>query len=235
MMMTPQYKRRVAVAIGIVLVGAALGAAWYGYSQGVFTPKPKIYTLADFPNANKVLIEQEELDRRIAALNSIYAEVGMNGGAEDSYHWLRIGTIKKILQDYVGAEEAWQKSLALSKGSVIYGNLANLYYLELDQPEKAIDYYSQAIAIAPENYSFYEDVAGVYRYKLGNQSDQIESVMLRGATANPAAAVKYYVYLADYFHSLGQTEKRDAYVQKILAENPDPQTLDYLRTSKYIK
>lgn len=225
-----QKKIGLAIAGGACVIGLVV---WYALAQ----PQDKrVYTLADFPNATQYQqIEPEELERRVRVLNEIYALLGTEGGKDDSYNWLRIGTIKKIMGDPEGAERAWQESLKLAKSSVIFGNLASLYYLDLNEPEKAIDYYNQALAIAPENFSFYQDLAGVYRYKLGNSSDLVEGVLLRGAAASPAGAAQYYLYLVDYFDQEKNIVRRDYYVDKIMASDPPPDVRKFLQSGGFIQ
>ena len=217
--------------LGLVLAAAL---AWWVAARYVFENEKTVYTVADFPNAGAVVTDPNVVQERVALINQWYAEM-QQPEADVAYNYTRIGILKKTLQDYTGAEDAWLRALALNKSSVNYGNLANLYYLELNEPQKAIDYYERAITVNPTGQTFYEDLAGVYRYKLGNDAAAIEAIMLEGAKNNPGFKNNFYLYLVDYYDREGQNlQKKQSYIDLIMSGNPDEVMLEYLRGGGYI-
>ena len=225
------------LAIGLIVLGLlGVGLLWYlVLGQGLGTSEQRVYTADDFPNVGSVIQDPTVIAERIAYLNQWYDEIYNDSEADVAFNYNRIGVVKKTLQDYVGAEQAWLKALELNKSSLNWANLASLYYLELGQPQKAIDYFTQAILVNPNNPPFYEDLAGVYRYKLGNDSQKVEEVMLYATTNDPFSANNYYLYLLEYYESDGQNqEKFDHYLELLLDNDPSELQLQNLRQNGWL-
>ena len=67
------------------------------------------------------------------------------------------GSFLGDLQDEEGAQEQWEKALALnSKDPAVYNNLANLYG-HLGPVKKAFDYYAKAIELNPQEPIYYHN------------------------------------------------------------------------------
>lgn len=209
----------------IVLVVALAGAVAYGYlnyARRVDQTRNKqhIYTAQDFPQAlNKM--SEDVMDKSLKDLNLQYEKL-----AEGDYtyiRWINIGILKKRLDDYTGAEEAWQKAISYDPDqSLAFGNLADLYLYNLQQYDKAEEYYNKVLSMRTDNFGYYVGLAALYRYNLTEKENLIEGLMLQGAEKSPAEAENYYMYLADYYYHEGKDlTKSKQYTQKALKLNPN--------------
>ncbi|PIS04792.1 MAG: hypothetical protein COT81_04565 [Candidatus Buchananbacteria bacterium CG10_big_fil_rev_8_21_14_0_10_42_9] len=217
------------IFIASVVVAIAIVAVVLFFSDA---QKASTYTVADFPDAASVVGDPEVIQTRVDKINEYYSQLGSNGGADDFIYWMNIGLMKRNLADYRGAEGAWQEALNHGRNSVVFGNLASLYFYEFKEPVKAIEYYNEAIRINPHNFSYYQDLAGVYRYEL-NQFDKVEEVMLEAAQRDVAQDNNYYLYLVDFYDEQGNEDKFQEYLNKILSNNPNQNILDSLESSGY--
>ncbi len=209
------------IIVFLVLIAALLAGYFY---FTIFYSKPnrtdKIYTGEDFPRALETM-SQETLDKSLIDLNKQYQKL-----KEDDHiyiRWINIGLLKKRLNDYAGAEQAWLDAISYNPDqSLAFGNLADLYLFDLGQNQKAEEYYLKVLEMDPNNYNYYYGIASLYRYNLTDKKDQVEYWMLEGAENNPDQAEAYYMYLANYFYQDGNNlSKVRLYSQKTLELNPN--------------
>jgi len=209
------------IIIFLVLVAALLAGYFY---FTIFYSKPnqtgKIYTQEDFPGALETM-SQEILDKSLIDLNKQYQK--LKEGDHIYIRWINIGILRKRLNDYPGAEQAWLNAISYSPDQYLaYGNLADLYLFDLGQDQKAEEYYLKVLEMDPNNYNYYHGIASLYRYNLTDKKDQVEAWMLKGAENNPAEAGSYYLYLANYFYEKGlDLAKAKFYSRKTLELNPE--------------
>jgi len=206
----------------IILIIILTGLMAYFYLTEFYFDKDeeKIYTAADFPNALEVM-DEETLQISLDDLNKQYRKL-----EEDDHiyiRWINVGLLKKRLQDYPGAEEAWQNAISHNPNQALaFGNLADFYLFDLGQYEKAEEYYQKVLSMRTDNYNYYFGLAALYRYNMTEKAHLIEGLMLGAAEKVPAEAENYYMYLADYFYREGNnSEKSKHYTQKTLELNPD--------------
>ena len=216
-------KSKKLIYITLVILLAAIATAAYFYLQPRSVPgeEYKVYTAEDFPQALSKL-SAERIAESVAELNEEYRFLK----EEDRIYirWINIGIIKDRLKDHLGAAEAWQNAISYNPDiSMAYGNLAQLYFYDLQDYEKAEELYKEAIDASPTNYNYYVSLATLYRYKLTEKRDLIESLMLQGVIKSPEENdADFYAYLADYFGKEGSDlEKAEEYIQKALAIKPD--------------
>jgi len=215
------------IFIALVIILAGLTAYFYldrYYFNPVEPVEDKIYTAADFPNALETMTE-DILKDSLEELNLQYTKI-----QENSYvyiRWINIGILKKRLNDFEGTEEAWQTAISYSPDqSLAFGNLADLYLFNLQEYEKAEEYYLKVLDMRSDNYTYYVGLVSLYRYNMTEKANLIEGIMLKGAETNPSEAENYYMYLANYFYygpdNYGGDNKEKAkyYTQKTLEINP---------------
>ncbi len=196
-------------------------AAYFYLTEFYFSSKEdKIYTVGDFPKASETLRE-ETIIKSIEDLNKQYEKI--KEGDHIYIRWINIGLLKKRLQDYPGAEEAWQNAISYNSDQYLaYGNLADFYLYDLGEYEKAEEYYLKVLEMKPEHYGYYFGLAALYRYNMTEKAHLIEGLMLQGAEKNPGEIGSYYMYLADYFYREGDNlEKSKYYAQKTIEFDPN--------------
>jgi len=219
-------KQYIIIALIIILAGAT--AYFYldkYYFNQIEPEEQKIYTATDFPDALSKMTE-DILEKSLEELNLQYTKI-----QEDDYvyiRWINIGILKKRLNNYIGAEEAWQTAISInSDQSLAFGNLADLYLFNLQEYEKAEEYYFKVLSMRSDNYTYYIGLVSLYRYNMTEKANLIEELMLEGAKVSPAEAENYYMYLANYFnygpdnHGGNNKEKAKYYTQKTLEINPE--------------
>jgi len=218
-------KQYIFIALVIILAGAT---AYFYLDKYYFNPiepeEQKIYTAADFPNALETMTE-DILEKSLEDLNHQYAKI-----QKDSYvyiRWINIGILKKRLNDFEGTEEAWQTAISYNPDqSLAFGNLADLYLFNLQEYEKAEEYYLKVLNMRSDNYTYYIGLVSLYRYNMIEKANLIEDIIIQGAEINPGEAENYYMYLANYFnygpdnHGGDNKEKAKYYTQKTLEINP---------------
>jgi len=219
-------KQYIFIVIIIILAGAT--AYFYlteFYFNGKVPEEQKVYTAIDFPNALETMTE-DILEKSLEDLNEQYQKL-----EEDDHiyiRWINIGILKKRLNDFEGTEEAWQNAILYnSDQSLAFGNLADLYLFNLQEYEKAEEYYLKVLNMRQDNYTYYIGLVSLYRYNMTEKANSIEGIMTQGAEINPGESENYYMYLANYFnhgpdnHGGDDKEKARYYTQKTLEINPE--------------
>lgn len=219
-------KKYIFIAIIIILAGAT--AYFYldkFYFNQIEPIEEKIYTAADFPNALEVMTE-DILEETVKQLNDEYDKLRQE---DHTYiRWINIGLLKKRLNDMKGTEEAWQSAAYYNPDQYLaFGNLADLYLFNLQEYEKAEEYYLKAINMKPDYNGYYVGLVSLYRYNMTEKANLIEEIMLEGAENAPGESELYYMYLANYFneglnnHGGNNIEKAKFYTEKTLEINPE--------------
>lgn len=176
------------------------------------------YEVSDFKDAP--IVELDELERVIGRLNEAY--VYLREGNKPYLRWIDIGLYKKVLGDYKGAENAWRNSVSLAANpGLAYGNLANLYFYNLKEFDKAEEYYLKAIEITPSAYTYREGLSDLYRYELKDKRSLVEEIMVEGSKQDSVNAIVYYAYLFDFFTAIENKEKAGEYAVKIKQIDPN--------------
>lgn len=143
--------------------------------------------------------------------------------------WLRLGGIKKHVDDYKGAEEAWIKAGEIrSKNSTSFGNLADLYANFTQEYDKAEFAYKIAIINSlgeAMNVSFYRSLYYFYLEKIKDE-EQAESILLQGIEDNPKSDLLFI--LANFYRERGKNQKAIDYYQRYLEYNPDSEKVKKL-------
>jgi len=216
----------------ILTIAFAVLVFLVGLSLYFLSPKPKneknanisLYQEKDHYEAgdfmDSPIVESDELERVIGRLNEAY--VRLKEGDKPYLRWIDIGLYKKVLGDYRGAENAWRNSVSLAANpGLAYGNLANLYFYNLKEFDKAEEYYLKAIEITPSAYTYREGLADLYRYELEDKRGLVEEIMIEGSKQDSANAIIYYAYLVDFFAAIKDNNKASEYVGKVKKIDPN--------------
>lgn len=113
--------------------------------------------------------------------------------------WLRVGIIKKIFNNYIGARDAWEYAKKINPFlSVSYFNLGELYGWYFKDFTKAEDNYLKAIETDPALAQVYIGLANFYTYVYKAKADQTDDVLRRGLKELPdneelKRALDYYL------------------------------------------
>lgn len=136
----------------------------------------------------------------------------------DGNAWINLGTIRKIADDYKGAEAAWSYVTKLFPGNPIaFSNLGDLYMNFLHDYAKAEANYKAAIQAEPTGTSFYADLFSLYtNTSYRPTATAAEDILKAGIAANPKA-IDLPVALARYYKSLGRTADAQAQYDSAIA------------------
>lgn len=204
----------------IIVIIVAIAVAGFYLLRGGET-EIKVYTAEDFPQALDIMTE-EVLEMSLIDLNKQYEKLADENDEHTYIRWINIGILKKRMNDYEGAEEAWQKAISYNPDQALaYGNLADMYLFDLGEYEKAEEYYQKVLSMKTDNYAYYFGLTALYRYNMTEKAYLIEGIMLDAVKKNPGEAENYYMYLSDYFYREGNDwTKSKQYKQKTLELNP---------------
>lgn len=216
-------KQKIFFIFVVVILASVLGG-YYIYGQKNSNTKnftayenKDHYEVGDFKDST---LEQSDMEAAVARINKLYE---LKETSSDKYtYWIDIGIYKKLLNDFVGAEEAWMKAIESTENpDVAYGNLANIYFYNLRNYELAEEYYKKAIEITKNPFTYREGISDIYRYNLTAKKDLIEQNMLDGVESDPIRKLNYYEYLYYYFADEKNQDKTAEYLKKIKEIRPD--------------
>lgn len=175
------------------------------------------YTITEVPAANLPAAPEYQTplvcasDLNAAACTQMQSEAAtvaaqISKNPTNGVAWINLGTIRKINEDYSGAEAAWVYVTELyPKNSIAFSNLGDLYMNFLHDYTKADASYLSAIKDAPTDTSSYKNLFTLYTttsYK--PTATAAENILKEGIAANPKA-VDLQVMLARYYTAQGRT------------------------------
>jgi len=142
---------------------------------------------------------------------------------------LRALTELSLLHRDIGALEKAKDGLLLAysidQGNfIINGNLGELYFRYLDDPESAIEYYMAAVSPDasvknPIVETHYRELFDIYYFHLDNP-DKAEEVLIQGVEQYPDA-LEILTELAQFYEKVGRREDAITRYQELLKKNPD--------------
>jgi len=214
------FKKKTIYLIIVILL-AVCAALLYFYWPDQQTDIDKIYTAEDFPNALQMM-DQEIFQIQLEGLSTEYSL--LKQGEKPYDRWINIGLLKKRMGDIDGAKEAWLEAISKDPNQHhSYGNLANLYFYDYKEYEKAEEYFLKALDIN-KGKGYYMGLADLYRYKLIEKRNQVEDLIIEAADMAPdrISRADYYVYLAKFFEKEeNDMVKAKSYAQKAVESNPE--------------
>jgi tetratricopeptide (TPR) repeat protein len=207
------------VAILLVLTGAGV-SVWLGYV------KPRLaVNLAIDQNQARIKARESEL----AQVNPGMLEkikkgnesllVKLKENPNDSPSWFSLGTGKKNLGDYIGAEEALQKAIELDKESInALSNLGTLY-VEWRRYSEAEQTFKKMIERQPKMSEGYLRLSELYESGNYGTKQQAEEILITGL-ANIPEHPSILFALAEYYQAQGDKAKAISYYERLLPAAP---------------
>lgn len=192
-------------------------------NQGlVVTPRPAyqgepVGTLKEedigdgFPESYKAKLraELQDLAKKVASDTA---------GFDD---WMRIGVIKKVFRDFVGARDAWEYAgTVYTLNALPFYNLGDLYGSYIKDYPKAESAFQRAIKLDPKKSGFYTAFAELYRYFYVAKKDLVIPTIESGLKALPNDP-NLLLYLGSYYRDdMKDNAKAIFYYEKVLAQDP---------------
>lgn len=209
----------------IILIAVFSYVAWVNYSYNKISHqvlKTKVDEkslpadlLEKYINKARVLeyAAEESLKKPIAKKT----EEELNNGFKV---WWQLGMVRKMLNDYSGAAEAWEQASKIApENSAPVANLADLYTYFLKDYVKAEEMYLKTVNLFP-SVDNYRNFADFYRISAPGNSQKVEEVILQGLIMYPDHQ-DLLAYLGSFFKEIGNKEKAIFYLEKLIAKYPD--------------
>ena len=90
-------------------------------------------------------------------------EASLINKPENLHEWVQLGSLRKVIGDYLGAEMYWKYASILEPTyHVPYNNLANLYHYYLNDIPKAEEYYKKYLEVSPTTEDPYKLLFELY-------------------------------------------------------------------------
>lgn len=133
--------------------------------------------------------------------------------------WYDLGAYRRMIGDYVGADEAWSfVSRIRPDDSISLHNLGSLYY-DLKNYPKAEQYFLASIDKNSKNVDAYIQLAAIYTYNDLSKTSLVEPLLLRGIAANPSES-NLMITLGKYYQAKGNLDAARNYFEQALKLNP---------------
>lgn len=203
----------------IIIIGALWFSGvlnWSGIKKIKSESQIKKQFQVQFPrDTEEGLLEeyQERLaDYRSGALS--------NNRADQVKGWLGLASLRKIVKDYKGTEQALLKACELDPKSIVcFANLANLYHYFLEDYPRAERAYLKALENNANDINSYIEAGNLYQWKAGNLS-RAEDMLLLGLKYNKDQP-DLLLALATFYKEAGDTEKAIEYFKKAIKILPE--------------
>jgi tetratricopeptide (TPR) repeat protein len=168
--------------------------------------------------------EQKEALEKQSKENS--AAIAKNKALNDSFN---AGKDALAAKNYDAAVEAFQKGVEMDPNqNVIWANLADAYVgvagtkTGADQQaplDKALEAYSKAIALKPENPAYHNNYA--LTLAKAKKFDEAQAELNKAAQLDPPQAGRYYYNLGAVFVNNGQSAAAEVAFKKSIEANPE--------------
>jgi tetratricopeptide (TPR) repeat protein len=168
--------------------------------------------------------EQKEALEKQAKENA--ANIAKNKALNDTFN---AGKDALAAKNYDAAVDAFQKGVEMDPNqNVIWANLADAYVGQAgtktgadQQPslDKALEAYSKAIALKPENPAYHNNYA--LTLAKAKKFDEAQAELNKAAQLDPPQAGRYYYNLGAVFVNNGQAAAAEVAFKKSIEANPD--------------
>ncbi len=165
---------------------------------------------------NKATVLEFGAEKSLSKPNSLKNEEELN---RDFRVWYKLGMVRKMLNDYQGAAEAWEEAAKIAPdNSAPLVNLADLYTFFLKDYGKAEEAYAKAINVYP-SVDYYRSFADFYRISMPDNHDRVEQVIQQALQVFPNHQ-DLVSYLATYFKEKGLKDRAIPYYEQLIKINP---------------
>lgn len=174
--------------IGLVLA-VLLGAGFYFFILPNIgsTGNIQVTKQPSLDRPFNITVEMPEDAKAVLKKNVVEITKNLRTDPNDYEEWLQLAIHYKIAGDFEGAKNVWEY-VAENGGVrryVALGNLGSLYLYQLKDYPKSESYYNQALALKPDEISFYRDLYTLYHYayKMGTGADA--AILEQGLKVSP--------------------------------------------------
>jgi len=219
--------------LALVLVGGFWFASSYwrnNTSQGSEGEFQVLENLQEFEIRNENMDEElkegyyEIFQRERKALQAAIEEYDRLGSESRAYlYWpvMNLGMVHKNVGDYEKAESAFFFAMDLQPNAHLpYGQLGELYFRDMQEYDKAQEYYEKAIEIESDYIGqYYGELYEVVRYHTGDEG-KAEKVLLSGVEKYPEHT-EILALLALHYRQVGERQKAIERYVELLEKKPD--------------
>lgn len=207
--------------IAIVVLAGLIGLARGFFDWGKINEiKNKRTIKKEFQIEFPVETEQDLLEEYQERLADYKSGALSNNRADQVKGWLGLASLRKIVKDYKGTEQALLKAGELDPKSIVcFANLANLYHYFLEDYPRAERAYLLALENNANDIFNYIEASNLYRLKRGNLS-RAEDMLLLGLKYNKNQP-DLLLALATFYKETGDKEKALEYFEKAIGALPD--------------
>lgn len=166
-----------------------------------------------------VKIDLSESARQLAVRKIKEVSDMIRANYDYANQWYDLGAYRKMIGDYIGADDAWSFVSRIRPNDFIaLNNLGNLYY-DLKNYLKAEQYFLASIDKNPKNVDAYIQLTAIYTYNDPAKTSLIEPLLLRGIAANPTET-NLMIALGKYYQAKGNLGLARNYFERALKLNP---------------
>jgi tetratricopeptide (TPR) repeat protein len=168
----------------LIVIGLGLMGAYFFFQFGSDPEIPDIPDLDRPVEIREGIVSPdvaEETKERIAELSSQLEE-----DPDFFSGWIELGSLRKLIEDYEGAKEAWEYVTVIRpKSTIAFLNLGNLYAYHLEDSKKAEEYFLVAIDNNVERILLpYISLHEIYR-DIDGDSKKAKDILIRATEDLP--------------------------------------------------
>ncbi|MBI5139863.1 MAG: hypothetical protein HZA94_00200 [Candidatus Vogelbacteria bacterium] len=165
------------------------------------------YTIPLSLDAAMVAQTRREISSNVESLKSNPDQFG---------RWLDLALLRKLVEDYIGAEEIWIfTSKEWPDSFISHANLGDLYTFYLKDSLKAEISLKKVIEISPNTVPSYRNLFMLYTNQYIEKKSEALPTLLSGIKANPKA-VELMILVASYYKDSGDNVKALEYYSMAL-------------------
>lgn len=175
--------------IGLCLASViGAGIYWYVSSSNKSDTSGATASVPSLERPYVITTDMSDQAKSILQADVVDIKKQLKESPTDFEEWLDLGLHYKMAGDFEGARQVWE--YVSVKGSlptmyVALGNLGNLYLYFIKDYPKAEEYYRKAIALKPDEISYYVDMYTLYHYAYKTGTGADAAILDEGLKANP--------------------------------------------------
>lgn len=177
----------------------------------------------DNPQANAYLAKYaSESNQYRKAVEYVLKAIEQDGGNADYY--FDLGTYKRYLGDYKGAEESWKKAVSIEPDYFLgYAYLAGLYDEE-NKIDLALEYYRKTVEKNPKYYYAYESL-GMFSWGKGNWAES-QNAFEKARIQNPDS-ISYILMICACMYKQGKVQDVRKFTETIMKKLTNRASIEY--------
>ena len=153
--------------------------------------------------------------------------------------WMAVAYIKKLFNNYIGAEDAWEYAKVVNpENPIAYFNLGELYGYELYNPVKAEENYRSALRLNPYHFEYYVGLANFYK-DVVKSPEKAEATLLAALEKIPHTEPNLFAAIGAFYRGENNYTKAIEYFEKALnvagspaVKKPIQDEINYIRSKQ---